>query len=678
MAKKSSSDSASALLAAGKKAYFKRDFKAAFPLFEKAAELGDAEAQCRLGEFYDDFGHGFPVDFKKARELYEKSYAQGFFRAGAQLSTLFEDNQAGMRDKKKAAELLDEACSHDNPLAKFFKAIKTIAEENHATSRKLFLEAEEDEEFVREFGKLSPLTEFAKKTEEAPEEHEKELEKLVKNFREQAKRVVNDSGFNLLCALILSGEDDDAAETFFRKAAENGPSSTKAECAYFLWLRGKKGAGPLALEAVENLQSVKGMLTLGVCYLDGTDMPKKTDEAEFWLKKAIKTADKEDDIEEIALAEYWLGRLELEFRDEIEAAQKYFRMAAEKGCEQAMIFLCKILFSREDPETFEWAQKLAAGKYWEGDSYLASCYRDGIGVKKDHEKFVELARKLNENDIPDGTYMLATAYRNGLGVPADTEKAIEIFKRAEKLGDTDAAGQIAEIYFHREPADPRAFKWAKKGAEKENDLAMIILACCYRDGIGVEHDEDSELEWNLHAAEHGNPVGAFNAGLIHYGRDEYAQARELLSSAYEIGIKDAASVLARCEFEDSDGDDEAALRWAKIAVKNNNSDGYPVLGACYYNGRGGVKRNRARAVELWRKGGELGNKQCIQLLKDEDIPLTPANPVETTQKNELSQTTAASPELPAAGTHVFCVHCGTQNPGFANFCHACGKKLERP
>ncbi len=397
MAKKSSSDSASALLAAGKKAYFKRDFKAAFPLFEKAAELGDAEAQCRLGEFYDDFGHGFSVDFKKARELYEKSYAQGFFRAGAQLSTLFEDNQAGMRDKKKAAELLDEACSHGNPLAKFFKAIKTIAEENHATSRKLFLEAEEDEEFVREFGKLSPLTEFAKKTEEAPEEHEKELEKLVKNFREQAKRVVNDSGFNLLCALILSGEDDDAAETFFLKAAENGPSSTKAECAYFLCLRGKKGAGPLALEAVENLQSVKGMLTLGVCYLDG---------------------------------------------------------------------------------------------------------------------------------------------------------------------------------------------------------------------VGVEHDEDSELEWNLRAAEHGNPVGAFNAGLIHYGRDEYAQARELLSSAYEIGIKDAASVLARCEFEDSDGDDEVALRWAKIAVKNNNSDGYPVLGACYYNGRGGVKRNRARAAK--RKTRNAAEKRVTE------------------------------------------------------------------
>lgn len=672
MAKKSSSDSASALLAAGKKAYFTRDFKAAFPLFEKAAALGDAEAQCRLGEFYDDFGHGFPVDFKKARELYESAYAKGFSRAGTQLSSIYEDGHGVKCDKKKAAELLDKACSHGDPLAKFFKALDVIVEKDYATSRKLFLEAEEDEEFVREFGKLSPLTEFVEKIRQAPETHDKEQKKLVKNFRAQAKSVVNDSGFNLLCAMALSGEDDDAAETFFRKAAENGPSSTKAECAYFLWLRGKKGAGPLALEAVENLQSVKGMLTLGVCYLDGTDMPKKPDEAEFWLKKAIKTADKEDDIEEIALAEYWLGRLELEFRDEIEAAQKYFRMAAEKGCEQAMIFLCKILFSREDPETFEWAQKLAAGKYWEGESYLASCYRDGIGVKKDHEKFVELARKLNENDIPDGTYMLATAYRNGLGVPADSEKAIEIFKRAEKLGDTDAAGQIAEIYFHREPADPRAFKWAKKGAEKENDLAMIILACCYRDGIGVEHDEDSELEWNLHAAEHGNPVGAFNAGLIHYGRDEYAQARELLSSAYEIGIKDAASVLSRCEFEDADGDDEAALRWAKIAVKNNDPAGYPVLGACHYNGRGGVKCNRARAIELWRKGAELGDKHCAFLLKgeNENVPeATSAESSGTSLKQEKSD--------PATGTQIVCLHCGTQNPKFANFCYACGKKLEQ-
>ena len=86
MAKKSSETPAESLRQQGKTAYFRCDFKTAFELFEKAAELNDAEALCRLGEFYDDFGHGFTVDFKKARALYEKSYALGFARAGTQLS----------------------------------------------------------------------------------------------------------------------------------------------------------------------------------------------------------------------------------------------------------------------------------------------------------------------------------------------------------------------------------------------------------------------------------------------------------------------------------------------------------------------------------------------------------------------------------------------------------------
>lgn len=674
MAKKSSSDSANALLAAGKKAYFKRNFKAAFKLFEEAAELGDAEAQCRLGEFYDDFGKGFPIDFKKARELYEKSYAQGFARAGTQLSTLFEDNRAGMRDKKKAAELLDEACKRGDPFAKICKAIRTDDPEE---GMKLFLEAETDEEIVHEFGKFSPIAKFAEKIEQSPEDYEKELRKLVKNLRSQAKSVVNDSAFNFLCAMFLIGEDDDAAEVFLRKAAENGPADLKAEYAYFLWNHGKKGAGPLALETVEKIQSVKGMLTLGVCYLDGTDMPKKEDEAEFWLKKTIEIADPKDDLSEIAHAEYWLGRLELEIRDNEDAALKYLHSAVDHGSDHASILLCKLLFAQEKPEAAELAKKLDESDIWHGTSILASCYRDGIGVKKNHRKFVELARKLDENDIPDGTYMLATAYQNGLGVPTDTEKAIEIFKRAEKLGDTDAASQIADIYFHRTPADPRAFKWAKRGIANEDDNAMVILACCYRDGIGASRDEDQELEWNLKAAEYGNTVGAFNAGLILYSRDEYRQARELLSAAYETGCPDAAAVLSKCEFEDDDGDKDVARKWAEIAIKkHNDAGGYPVLGACYFHGVGGVKRNRKRAIELWKKGACLGNKHCPQLLKDEHEPV----PEPLSEKQETPQENEPQNEHDSAadtGPQIFCVHCGAKNPGIANFCHACGKKLEK-
>ena len=665
MAKKSSENPAESLREQGKTAYFRREFKTAFELFEKAAELNDAEALCRLGEFYDDFGHGFPVDFKNARALYEKSYALGFARAGTQLSTLLEDNLAGMRDKKKADELLDEACNRDDPLAKVIKALKTDDEEE---GLRLFLEAEADEAFVREFGKFSALVKFTAKTDLTPKEYDKELKKLVKNFQSQAKNVVNDSAFNLLCAVVLSGQDDDAAEMFFRKSAENGPSRSKAECAYFLWSHGKKGAGKLALESVEQSRSTKGMLALGACYLDGSEMPQKAEDAEFWLKKALTESDPEVEAKVIALAEYWLGRLELDLRDNPEAAQNYFRQSAEHGNTGAGIMLCKILFSQDNPEAFEWAQKLAEDNVWQGVSVLASCYRDGLGVKKDYQKFVEYVRKLDENDIADGTYMLATAYQNGLGIPENKDKAIRLFKRADKLGDKDAATQIADIYFHQNPPAPQTFKWAKKGVENESDGAMLILACCYRDGIGTERDPEEELRWNLESAAYGNAVGSFNAGLIYYSQDKYTQARDLLTSAYEKGCINAAAILSKCEFEDEDGDKAAALKWAKIAIEKNDAGGYPVLGACYFHGTGGVKRNRARAIELWRKGAALGDHHCRRLLEDEKEEA----PAPLAEQSEAPGKSADS----GSQDHVFCVHCGFKNPGFAKFCCACGKKIE--
>lgn len=673
MSKKSYESAAESLREQGKSAYFKRKFKTAFAYFEKAAELGDAEAQCRLGEFYDDFGYGFPVDFKKARELYEKSYAQGFMRAGAQLSTLYEDNLAGMRDKKKAEALLDAVCKSDDSIAKFFKALRMLDTES---GQSLLREVETDAEFVREFGRLSPLADFVAQDKLPPKERSAALKKLVKNLREQAKHVVSDSAFYFVCGMLLNGEDDDAAEVFLRKSAENGTAEFKAECAYFLWLHGKKGAGTLALESLEQARSIKGMITLGACYLDGSEMPQKEEEAEYWLKNAIKESDPESDKSEIALAEYWLGRLELEMRGNPDLAENYFRSAAEKENEYAAVFLCKLLFSRENPEAFARAEKLADAGAWQGVSVLASCYRDGLGVKKDYSKFLELARRLDEGEISDGTYMLATAYRSGLGVPADIEKAIEIFKRAEKLGDRDAASQIADIYFHSTPADSRAFKWAKKGVEYKDDNAMLILACCYRDGIGTRKNEEKELEWNLQAAEHGNAVGAFNAGLIFYIRDEFRRARELLTFAYENECSPAAAILSKCEFEDGDGDKDAAKKWAEIAIKNEDPAGYPVLGACYLHGVGGVKRDRKRAVELWKKGACLGDKHCARLLEDENetVPAPLTEKQETPQESEPQN---APESADAAGTQIFCVHCGTGNPGFAKFCCVCGKKLEQ-
>ncbi len=57
-------------------AFEAKDYATALPLYEKAAEQGDADAQNNLGCMYYN-GDGVAQDYNKAREWYEKAAENG-------------------------------------------------------------------------------------------------------------------------------------------------------------------------------------------------------------------------------------------------------------------------------------------------------------------------------------------------------------------------------------------------------------------------------------------------------------------------------------------------------------------------------------------------------------------------------------------------------------------------
>lgn len=678
MKRKSPKKTAETLRNRAKEQFFSRNFKQAFSLFEEAAELGDAEAQCYTGEFYDDFGHGFPVDLKKALAYYKKAYAGGFARAGTQLAIAYDKGIVVKRDKAKAQELMEEAAERGEAAALCFKA---FSGRDSGETYDLVARAESDPEHVKTYGRLLPLVEFFKEQEEAGsdeisgEAYERELQKLAEAIVAEGEKCALGESMYGFAGYILEGVDDEAAEMFLRKAAENGSSEDKGNLAYFLWLRGKPGAGKLALESVEIMRNIKGMLALGACYSDGTDLPQKPDEAEYWLKEALKMTEVEEQTREAGMANFWLGRVELDLRENPTAAKKYFRKAAELAFPPAVGMHGRMLFVDGLDEAFVWAKKLAELSGNKGLELLAVCYRDGVGTKQDYEKFVELARKMSESGEAIGAYMLGCAYRDGLGVPADEAQAIKYFEQAHLLGDTDAAGAIAGIYFERTPSDKRAFTWAKKGAKLGDGHAILILGCCYRDGIGTAKNDEKELDCYFRAEAFGNPAASYNLGVEFYRREAYKDAREHFLKAHEFGSTHACVMLARCEYEDEDGDDEVALKLARMAAKQGEADAYLVIGACYKFGRGGLKASEAKALEAWKKGAELGSSHCKDALKaiEEDLASEePANEdaaVPEADKPKENATPAQS------GNGVFCIECGTKNPAEAKFCFACGTRL---
>jgi len=73
------------------------------------------------------------------------------------------------------------------------------------------------------------------------------------------------------------------------------------------------------------------------------------------------------------------------------------------------------------------------------------------------------------------------------------------------------------------------------------------LGCCYRNGEGVEQDNEKAVEWFLKAAEQGNAEAQFALGVCYHNgegvKQDYEQTIKWLQKAAEQGHKDAFHAL---------------------------------------------------------------------------------------------------------------------------------------
>ena len=79
----------------------KQDYKEAVEWYRKAAEQGDATAQCNLG-YMCNKGEGVKQDYKEAVEWYRKAAEQGFAKAQSSLGTMYKHGQGAKQDYNEA------------------------------------------------------------------------------------------------------------------------------------------------------------------------------------------------------------------------------------------------------------------------------------------------------------------------------------------------------------------------------------------------------------------------------------------------------------------------------------------------------------------------------------------------------------------------------------------------
>lgn len=89
--------------------------KAALPWFQKAADLGDAQAQVELAELYDA-GEGVVKDTEKAVYWYEKAAAQGHEEAQLALALHYQQD---LDDNDTAIDYFQKAAEQGNAIAQY-------------------------------------------------------------------------------------------------------------------------------------------------------------------------------------------------------------------------------------------------------------------------------------------------------------------------------------------------------------------------------------------------------------------------------------------------------------------------------------------------------------------------------------------------------------------------------
>jgi len=215
----------------------------------------------------------------------------------------------------------------------------------------------------------------------------------------------------------------------------------------------------------------------------------------------------------------------------------------------------------------------------------------GEGAATNYEKAFQYAQKAyNAGELELSPFRLATLYYWGAGVPVDYDLALKLFLIADKSGSTTAAFFISEAYGRGNgaPINPAlSWQWAKRGAGLGDSDALVRGGYLLERGIGVKKDPDAAFDWYSKAAKLGNAGAMYNLGLC------YSQ------SDADCGVKQ---------------DYRLALKWGLESAKAGYAGGMRLVGTFYELGYASSARDRATAIEWYRKAVAAGDDLAAKYL----------------------------------------------------------------
>nr|VVV06337.1 Secretory immunoglobulin A-binding protein EsiB [Aliivibrio wodanis] len=480
-------------------------------------------------------------------------------------------------------------------------------------------------------------------------------EQAVKWYGKSAKQGLADARYNLaVCYRDGCGIDqsDDEAFSLFKHLAEEGDSDAQniigmyyALGKVFFGLEGLRTdlEGRLAIEWLHKSASqhhVDAIYNISVCYLLEIGVEQNLELAFEWAEKAAKLSEPNSEV----LLSFYYGFgvnhfdlvLEGHWYSKSLCKLRYYRTHGNayregRGNKQLTGFICALLESEDMEEIRKRSSALLFIGLYSSKDYLSErCLyssKDYLSERCLYKAFKYFNKAARLGNMI-GQYCLATCYMDGRGVERDEEQAFYWMKCSAEQGLIVAEyrmGVLAEKGKTVNQGLNNAFKWYKKAAYKGMEDAQYKLAMCYKNGAGVISDGAKALEWLLVACNNKQLDALYELGLIYlYGEgvvQNDLKASELFMDAALRGHSCATFELA-CWLGDEITLEDSICYLEELAEPENNqyyqkrTIAQNYLAWCYFDGYG-VKQSYSNAFKwflLAAKDNDLDSKYQLALM----------------------------------------------------------------
>ena len=314
--------------------------------------------------------------------------------------------------------------------------------------------------------------------------------------------------------LIAAGNHDAEYEMAWRWHDKEDGSKTANRAEAVKWFQKAANAG-----------HAKAQRVLGHWLRDGYNIQRDLDAAIFWLRAAAENQE--------GTAHYLLGECYEHGIGVEKNAEKAFSWY-EKG---AALQNAKCQFARAhcmlrgwgttqdvDTAVFEF-QKLDLQQMAKATWALGTYYK-----QSDPKKALSYFQKAADLNFPQAQYDLALYYEKGEYLAQDPQLAEKLIKKAAAGRDSRALYRLG-CYFkdgtHGEDRNEKqAFQFFLMAAQKQHADSSYEVACCYKDGKGVEKDLQKAKDYLRLPAERGNVKAQYLLGNL------YLQSQDRLSNLY--------------------------------------------------------------------------------------------------------------------------------------------------